>query len=135
MVCKDAGASQRQEPDHDVRAGRGVLIEIVVCEQPLSRVRREGGYVCDAPELPLRKSNPAAPPATNHPDGQLSKTRQSAIEKIFRLAFDPTQLFNMRVSPDTRGGSRSSRTRVEMRWTPNARLTSAREADGEVVWS
>ena len=91
--------------------------------------------LCRTTEPPRRKSNLTAPPATNHPDGQLSKTRQSATKKIFRLAFDPTQLFNVRVSPDTRGGSRSSRTRVEMRWTPNARLTSAREADGEVVWS
>jgi len=40
-----------------------------------------------------------------------------------------------RVSPDERGGSRSSRTRVEMRWTRKSRLTSVADADGEVVWS
>ncbi|MGF6432681.1 hypothetical protein ABIE91_007901 [Bradyrhizobium elkanii] len=46
---------------------------------------------CHAVELPRRKSNPFAPPATNHPDGQISKTCQSRDKKIFRL--DPTQMF------------------------------------------
>src|SRR5882757_10941433 len=32
------------------------------------------------------------------------------------------------------GRSRSSRTRVEMRWTQKLRRTSAADADGEVVW-
>ena len=40
-----------------------------------------------------------------------------------------------RVSPDERGGSRSSRTRGGMRWTRKLRLTSATDADGEDVWS
>jgi len=39
------------------------------------------------------------------------------------------------VSPDERGGSRSSRTRGGMRWTGGLRLTSASRADGEAVWS
>ncbi|MHC2437303.1 hypothetical protein [Bradyrhizobium sp. USDA 4451] len=51
----------------------------------------------------------------------------------FNLTPDPTQMFNASVSPDTRGASRSSRTWVEMRWTPIAQLTSAHEADGEIV--
>ncbi|MHC2438168.1 hypothetical protein ACVMB0_005543 [Bradyrhizobium sp. USDA 4451] len=42
-------------------------------------------------------------------------------------------VYEFPVSPDTRGASRSSRTRVEMRWTPNAQLTNAHEADGEIV--
>jgi hypothetical protein len=39
------------------------------------------------------------------------------------------------VSPDKRGGSRSSRTRGGMRWTRKLRLTSVADADGEVVWA
>jgi hypothetical protein len=39
------------------------------------------------------------------------------------------------VSPDERGGSRSSRTRGGMRWTRKLRLTSVTRADGEAVWS
>jgi hypothetical protein len=39
------------------------------------------------------------------------------------------------VSPDERGGSRSSRTRGGMRWTRSLRQTSASVADGEAVWS
>src|SRR5258708_38169615 len=39
------------------------------------------------------------------------------------------------VSPDKRGGSRSSRTRGGMRWTRRLRLTSVADADGEVVWA
>jgi hypothetical protein len=39
-----------------------------------------------------------------------------------------------RVSPDKRGGSRSSRTLGGMRWTLMLRLTSAADADGEGVW-
>src|SRR6202011_3831665 len=40
-----------------------------------------------------------------------------------------------RVSPDERGGSRSSRTRGGMRWTRRRRMTNAVVADGEAVWS
>jgi hypothetical protein len=39
------------------------------------------------------------------------------------------------VSPDERGGSRSSRTCGGMRWTRELRLTSVTRADGEAVWS
>jgi hypothetical protein len=60
---------------------------------------------------------------------------QSHCEKYF--AFDVGQIsgFSPPVSPDKRGGSRSSRTRGEMRWTRMLRLTSAVDAYGKSVWS
>jgi hypothetical protein len=74
--------------------------------------------------------------ATKQRDGQISqnpvrpfpkKYSASAVGQISGLVW--------RVSPDERGGSRSSRTRGGMRWTRKLRLTSVADADGEVVWS
>ncbi|MBR1157644.1 hypothetical protein [Bradyrhizobium elkanii] len=52
------------------------------------------------PMASLRNDVDVALSAAKQPDGQLSKTCQSRDKKIFRLAFDPTQMFNMCVSPD-----------------------------------
>ncbi len=65
-----------------------------------------------------------APGATKQPGGQISAY---PVGQISALA--PP------VSPDERGGSRSSRTRGGMRWTRKLRLTSVTRADGEAVWS
>jgi hypothetical protein len=55
--------------------------------------------------------------------------------KIFRLTCRQLSGIIPRVSPVTRGGSRSSRTRGGMRWTRKVRKTFVPDAYGEVVWS
>ncbi|MGF6433286.1 hypothetical protein ABIE91_008506 [Bradyrhizobium elkanii] len=84
-----------------------------------------------------------APPATELPDGARPLRKNISLYQKRNSGYDlpvspdtlPVSPDTLPVSPDTRGASRSSRTWVEMRWTPIAQLTSARDADGEVVWS
>ena len=86
----------------------------------------------------LRFAHPAAPssePCKNSPTGKSPKVLSSPSKKIFRLTRRANQGYISAVSPDKRGGSRSSRTCGGMRWTQWPRLTSVAEADGEVVWS
>ena len=66
----------------------------------------------------------------NHP-----KVGQSHLRKIFCFSETANQSRSKTVSPDERGGSRSSRTCGGMRWTRWRRMTSAVVADGEAVWS
>src|SRR3981081_4778303 len=70
------------------------------------------------------------------PDGQIS---EFAVKPVLRkYSACPVGQINgvtPRVSPDKRGGSRSSRTCGGMRWTRKLRLTSVAQADGEVRWS
>jgi hypothetical protein len=65
-----------------------------------------------------RKHNLRQHPATNQPDGQITKTCPAPRVKIFRFSSDPNQrLFPCRPDP-ARGADRaSSRTRDGMRWT------------------
>ena len=78
--------------------------------------------------------------ATKHPDGQITadfpKLESSQGIKNIPLHMSGKSPLQARpVSPDERGGSRSSRTRGGMRWTSGLRTTSAGGADGEAVWS
>ena len=60
-------------------------------------------------------SRPACDKTTrraNHP-----KTCPALLRKIFRFRSRANQFFSLAVSPDERGGSRSSRTRGGMQWT------------------
>ena len=66
----------------------------------------------------------------NHP-----KPVQTFAQKYFAFAVGQITDLTSRVSPDERGGSRSSRTRGGMRWTRWRRMTNAAVADGEAVWS
>jgi hypothetical protein len=66
----------------------------------------------------------------NHP-----KPVQPVSEKYFAFAVGQIIAIAPPVSPDERGGSRSSRTCGGMRWTRKLRLTSVTRADGEAVWS
>ena len=68
-----------------------------------------------------RKRNLRQQPATNQPDGQITKTCPVPRAKIFRFSSDPNQwLFPCR-PVSTRGADRaSSRTRDGMRWTQAA---------------
>ena len=84
------------------------------------RCTASGTRVCGL----ARKRNLDAPGATKQPGGQISAY---PVGQISALA--------PRVSPDERGGSRSSRTRGGMRWTRWRRMTNAVVADGEAVWS
>src|SRR6266568_5501065 len=52
------------------------------------------------------------------------KAVQPTAQKYFAFAVGRIDGLTPRVSPDERGVSRSSRTRVEMRWTRKLRLTS-----------
>jgi hypothetical protein len=69
------------------------------------------------------------------PTGKSAKVCPALPIKIFRLTRRANQWFNSARLTQMRGGSRSSRTRGEMRWTRRPRLTSVADADGEVVWS
>ena len=71
----------------------------------------------------------AACSITELPDGS------RPVDKNISVYRNDNSVYGPLVSPGTRGASRSSRTWVEMRWTPIAQLTSVHEADGEVVWS
>jgi hypothetical protein len=66
----------------------------------------------------------------NHP-----KPVQPSAQKYFAFAVGQITDLTSPVSPDERGGSRSSRTCGGMRWTRELRLTSVTRADGEAVWS
>ena len=70
----------------------------------------------------------------NHLSGKSPKVCPAPFAKIFRLTRRPNQPHNSTRLTRLRGGSRSSRTCGEMRWTLNARETYAQEAYGEVVW-
>ena len=69
---------------------------------------------------PFRASHPDAAPETCSP--LLTRPRSSLM-------------FPFCSSPESRGGSRSSRTRAGMRWTLGCRSTSGMLAYGEIVWS
>ena len=66
----------------------------------------------------------------NHP-----KPVQTSARKYFAFGVGQITDLTSPVSPDERGGSRSSRTCGGMRWTRKLRLTSVTRADGEAVWS
>jgi hypothetical protein len=59
--------------------------------------------------------------ALRQPDGQITKTCPARFAKIFRFRRRANQWFDSARLTQTRGGSRSSRTRVEMRWTRQSR--------------
>jgi hypothetical protein len=61
--------------------------------------------------------------------------RPLPFAKIFRLTCRANQSHNSARLTRLRGGSRSSRTCGEMRWTRELRLTCVAQAYGEVVWS
>jgi hypothetical protein len=73
--------------------------------------------------------------ATKQRDGQIIQTLSSPFAKNISLFASGKSVVSLRASHPRRGGSRSSRTRGGMRWTRRLRLTSAADADGEVVWS
>jgi hypothetical protein len=76
------------------------------------------------------------PAATKQPDGQITQNPvQPFAQKYFAFAVGQIISIAPPVSPDERGGSRSSRTCGGMRWTRKLRLTSVTRADGEAVWS
>ncbi len=81
-----------------------------------------------------RKKNLATSPRQNN---ATSKSR-NAVKAFWRIysSCSVGQINGLawRVSPDERGGSRSSRTRGGMRWTQMLRLTSVADAYGESVW-
>ena len=59
--------------------------------------------------------------------GLICLTCPAPFAKIIPLASDPNQFISLAVSSHQRGGSRSSRTRGGMRWTPIAPLTNGAE--------
>ena len=102
----------------------------------LLRVRLE------IPSLPDSRASTIlrAGPATKQPDGQITsdfqKSCQALPRKIFRFTPGANQRFSRAVSPDERGGSRSS---SNARWDAvDAGCGAGRtphDADGEVAWS
>ena len=85
-----------------------------------------------------RKRNLVQQPAARWPDRQITsdfpKSCQARESKIFRFRSQPNQSHNSARLTADEGRSRSSRTRGEMRWTQELRLTCAACAYGEVVW-
>ena len=85
-----------------------------------------------------RNDDAEAKPATNRLQGQVTsdfqKPCQARESKIFRFRSRPNQSHNSACLTADEGRSRTSRTRGEMRWTREPRLTCAACAYGEVVW-
>ena len=77
-------------------------------------------------------------PATNWHDGQITSDFQKSCQpresKIFRFRSRPNQSHNSARLAADEGRWPSSRTRGEMRWTQELRLTCVARAYGEVVW-
>ena len=70
------------------------------------------------------------------PDGQITLNfLSSPSHKNIPLNASGKSAALLRPSHPMRGGSRSSRTCGEMRWTRSARKTNVHDAYGEVVWS
>src|SRR4029453_17247487 len=76
--------------------------------------------------------------AANQHDGQITsdfqKSCQVRNQKIFCFRSHPNQPHNSACHTADEGRSRTSRTRGEMRWTRELRLTCVARAYGEVVW-
>src|SRR5437899_8033138 len=86
----------------------------------------------------MRKRNLVQPRATNWHDGQITSDFQKSCQardlKIFRFRSHANQSHNSACLTADEGRWPSSRTRGEMRWTRELRLTCAAQAYGEVVW-
>jgi len=76
--------------------------------------------------------------ATKQPDGQINSDFQKSCQvqesEIFRFTRGANQPHNSARLTADEGRWPSSRTRGEMRWTRELRLTCAARAYGEVVW-
>src|SRR6266702_2281673 len=89
-----------------------------------------------SPNKPARKDKIVEPIQQIHPTGKSPQNPvQPVSEKYFAFAVGQITDLTSPVSPDERGGSRSSRTRGGMRWTRKLRMTSVTGRDGEAVWS
>src|SRR6266516_5395278 len=82
-----------------------------------------------------RKRNLGAQLRQINTTGKSQKTCPALPAKIFRLTFRANQLHNPARLTADEGRWPSSRTRGEMRWTRELRLTCVAQAYGEVVWS
>src|SRR6266508_4268961 len=82
-----------------------------------------------------RKRNLGARLRQNNTTGKSPKTCPALRAKIFRLTCRPNQRHNSARLTADEGRWPSSRTRGEMRWTRELRLTCVARACGEVVWS
>src|SRR6476646_2856736 len=84
-----------------------------------------------------RRCNVVPPRANNWHDGQITsdfpKSCQARASKIFRFRSHANQSHNSARLMADEGRWPSSRTRGEMRWTREPRLTCAAQAYGEVV--
>ena len=69
------------------------------------------------------------------PTGKSVRSRQVSSDHNILIFRNRKSVYIAPVSPDERGGSRSSRTCGGMRWTRKWRLTSAIRADGKDVWA
>ena len=87
-----------------------------------------------SPNKPARKNQFVEPIQQIYPTGKSPESPSSPFGKNILIFRNRKSVYIPPVSPDERGGSRSSRTRGGMRWTRELRLTSATRADGEVVW-
>jgi hypothetical protein len=67
------------------------------------------------------------------PDGQISKTCPAPFQKIFRWSRRANQRYRSRRPARERGVSRSSRTRVGMRWTRQRRARQVCSQGGIAV--
>ena len=84
---------------------------------------------------PARENQFIEPFQQIYPTGKSPKSPSSPLGKNILIFRSRKPVYIPPVSPDERGGSRSSRTRGGMRWTRKLRLTSATRADGEIVWA
>ena len=105
----------------------------------------DGGHAVALPTLAAcelicfaRKRNFVQQPATRWHDGQITsdfqKSCQAQESKIFCFRSHANQSHNSARLTADEGRWPSSRTRGEMRWTRELRLTCAAQTYGEVVW-
>ena len=106
----------------------------VTCASPATR-----GGSCALPTTPrIDFAAAQCRVATNRHDGQITsdfpKSCQAQESKIFRFRSHANQSHNSACLTADEGRWPSSRTRGEMRWTRELRLTCVARAYGEVVW-
>ena len=115
---------------------RESILPIVVMDSgpaPSGASRNDGSYKAASFVRARTNGRCACDKITRRANQQ--KPVQPSCEKYSAFAVGQISDLNPPVSPDERGGSRSSRTCGGMRWTRMCRRRTARDAYGEVVWS
>ena len=109
----------------------GAAAPVICADGLIPAHHRENFFMND----PARKTQIVEPIQQNYPTGKSPGSPSSPSGKNILIFRSSKSAYIPPVSPDERGGSRSSRTRGGMRWTLELRLTSAARVDGKDAWS